>query len=55
MVAMARSSGVDCVSTSFTRRPAAAAVWAMPLPMVPAPITANVVMAIGAIPPFINI
>src|SRR5262245_3813777 len=42
MVARARSRRVRATSTMTTRRPLAAAAWAMPLPIVPEPTTPSV-------------
>ena len=39
ILSIARAVALVCVSKIFTRCPATAATWAMPVPMVPAPIT----------------
>ena len=45
MVAVAFSSAAGAVSISATDQPCCAKTWAMPLPMVPAPMTAARLMS----------
>ncbi|MNG07243.1 hypothetical protein D3C84_905330 [compost metagenome] len=52
MLCRPRSSAASEMSTMITSRPAMAQTWAMPLPIVPAPITPTVCICISLLPVF---